>query len=84
MKRNFATSPLLRLPPEIRNRIYSLALGPHRIVVRYIPHEHYYKTIKKQRFFDFQELLYVSGAQTEPEFTRQYLSSQVRELLAAA
>lgn len=50
MKRNFATSPLLRLPPEIRNRIYSLALGPHRIVVRYIPHEHYYKTIKKQRY----------------------------------
>lgn len=44
MERNRAASPLLRLPPEVRNRIYEFVLGGHRIIVDYTPHDHEYTT----------------------------------------
>ncbi|KAL8721886.1 MAG: hypothetical protein Q9225_001522 [Loekoesia sp. 1 TL-2023] len=50
MERNSASSPLLRLPSEIRNKIYEYALGGNHLEVDYEPHEHKYKTIKKQRY----------------------------------
>lgn len=39
-QRNAETSPLLRLPPEIRNRIYGLALTVGQIHIRYRPWRH--------------------------------------------
>lgn len=40
MQRNRTTSYLLRPPPEIRNKVYELVLGRHRIMVDYTRHEH--------------------------------------------
>lgn len=50
MKRNSAVSPFLRLPGEIRNKIYGFTLGDHHLWVGYTPHENKTKTIKHQRY----------------------------------
>ena len=49
MHRNATASPLLSLPPEIRNRIFNLVLGCQRLWISYKPHEHFTRTIKGQR-----------------------------------
>ncbi len=49
MKRNATVSPLLRLPSEIRNRIYGFVFGVHRLYIDYNPHEHNYKIIEGRR-----------------------------------
>lgn len=49
MKRNSTASPLLTLPPEIRNRIYDLVLGRQRLWIGYVRHEHKFKTTKGHR-----------------------------------
>lgn len=46
---NLESSPFLRLPPEIRNRIYALVLTVGQIHIRYRPwrhHEHYNEAIR--------------------------------------
>ena len=46
---NSYRSPFLRLPPEIRNRIYELVFGGHRLWIGYTPHRHEYTYINKER-----------------------------------
>ncbi len=49
MKRNATVSPLLRLPSEIRNRIYGFVFGVHRLYIDYNPHEHNHKINEGRR-----------------------------------
>lgn len=46
MNRNSVVSPFLRLPGEIRNKIYGFVVGGHHIRIGYTPHLHQSKTIK--------------------------------------
>lgn len=56
VKRNLAVSPLLSLPPELRNRIYDLVLGGKRLWIGYSLHEHKYKTTRSRR-----ERIHIAG-----------------------
>ena len=49
MKRNATVSPLLRLPSEIRNRMYNVVFGAHRLHIDYRPHEHIRQVIEGRR-----------------------------------
>jgi hypothetical protein len=50
MNRNSVVSPFLRLPGEIRNKIYGFIVGDHHLQVGYTPHQHGIETIKGKRY----------------------------------
>ncbi|KAK4234954.1 hypothetical protein C8A03DRAFT_46805 [Achaetomium macrosporum] len=51
-ERNQQSSPLLRLPPELRNRIYELVLDVGQINVRFKKWEHRQRTRNGQRYYE--------------------------------
>ena len=50
MERNSVVSPFLRLPGELRSKIYGYVLGGHALRIGYSPHVRKTKTIKGQRY----------------------------------
>ncbi|GAB1318525.1 F-box domain-containing protein [Madurella fahalii] len=54
-ERNQQLSPLLRLPPELRNRIYELVLDVGQIHVCFKKWEHKARTRNGQRYYDTTE-----------------------------
>ena len=61
MRRNAKTCLLLRLPPEIRNIIYSLAIGGNRLWVGYEPHAQYWDKRKPRSQIDDRCRIHYGG-----------------------
>ena len=56
MNRNASVSPFLRLPPEIRIRIYRLVLGGQQIWISLYPYETDHRSHCGERFYHFNTI----------------------------